>query len=113
MIGMAAENCHGAIKLFCDKHSDQLMRQGHGTESDNLVGARQDIRGKSIGTANGAHGRLSPFIAQAPDHSCKGFTVERRAFFVKRNQTIIAELAENGVCLFLLAIIGTRRAALG
>ena len=52
MIGVAREDCDGAINLFREQNAHKLVRERRGAESENEIGVLADLLGKAVGTPN-------------------------------------------------------------
>ena len=55
VVGLAAEDGHGAIDLLDDEEAHHLVGEGHARERELLVGAGVDLRREAVGAADGQY----------------------------------------------------------
>lgn len=112
MIGMARQDRGGAIKLFRQKHTHQLVGKRHRAEPQAPVDAREKSRIEPVGPAD--HERQIPaFVATARDKACEILGRQVATAFVESDRrTTGRKLPADQPCFLGPAIFGAPRAAL-
>ena len=107
MIGFAAQDCEGAIELFYEEDSDELMGEGHEGQRNLLCSKRVDGGVKTVGASNdeydapgtGCHPFAKPF--GKCHRATFGAVLVKQYYVVARLQLFLDEF-----CLLRFLLVG-------